>query len=81
MRHLCHAIICAMNLKVIDTVKRHRKGIMGFSALWILFLHCWYPFMPDKYPFLQFAERFILGSGYTGVDFYIVEWLWARVFN
>lgn len=56
---------------MIKNIGKYRTAIMGVGALWILVLHVWYPCFYDAGETADLIERFVVGSGYVGVDVFM----------
>lgn len=53
---------------ILALISRYRTALMGFAALWVMLYHEWISLFGGSV--LGYAERFITGMGYYGVDIF-----------
>ena len=57
---------------MLELVKKHRKSIMGVSALSILIFHCNIGWFVKGSGVIWYFEHFLLSCGFIGVDFFFL---------
>lgn len=59
-------------IEPVSLLNKYRSQLMGFSALWILFFHCWRHIFADIGGVLYLAEMAAWRLGFHGVDIFML---------